>query len=88
MLIVIYSLVPHFHALSYIEGGYDRCRSCIKVGHCWDCDGFEGRTRRAHVDDGWIVSLAKNENGVVEKRENVFGTAWYQLGACVFEGWC
>ncbi|MGA2768779.1 MAG: hypothetical protein ABSF24_10775 [Candidatus Bathyarchaeia archaeon] len=70
---------PHFHCLGYIEGGYDRCRNCVKVGHCWDCDGFEGRTRRAHVNDGWIVSLAKNEKGVVEKRENVFGTAWYQL---------
>jgi hypothetical protein len=70
---------PHFHALGYIEGGYDRCRDCIKVGCCRDCDGFEGRTRRAHVDDGWIVGLAKNENGKAEKRKNLFGTAWYQL---------
>jgi hypothetical protein len=70
---------PHFHSLAYIWGGYDRCRSCIKVGCCWGCDGFEGVTRRAHVDDGWIVGLAKNEKGVVEKRDSVFGTAWYQL---------
>jgi hypothetical protein len=78
---------PHFHSLAYIEGGY-RCRSCEFLGHtsrrvfcgCKDfCDGFEQRTRRAHVSDGWIVSLAKNENGVVEKRKDIFGTAWYQL---------
>jgi hypothetical protein len=68
----------HFHTLGYIQGGYDRCRNCIKVGHCWDCDGFEGVTRRAHKEDGWIVSLAKNEKGVVEKRESIFQTAWYQ----------
>jgi hypothetical protein len=70
---------PHFHSLAYIWGGYDRCRNCIKVGCCWDCDGFEGVTRRAHVDDGWIVGLAKNEKGVIEKRKSIFGTAWYQL---------
>lgn len=76
---------PHFHCLGYIAGGYDRCRSCVKVGCCWDCDGFEGVTRRAHVDDGWIVSLAKNEKGIVEKRNNVFGTAWYQLEHSSFQ---
>lgn len=70
---------PHFHSLAYIKGGYDRCRSCIKVGCCWDCSGFEGVTRRAHKEDGWIVGLAKNEKGVVEKRDSIFGTAWYQL---------
>lgn len=69
----------HFHVLGYIKGGYDRCRSCIKQGVCWSCSGFEGVTRRAHKDDGWIVSLAKNERGVVEKRDSIFGTAWYQL---------
>jgi hypothetical protein len=69
----------HFHVLGYIQGGYDRCRSCVKVGSCWNCNGFEGVTRRAHKDDGWIVSLAKNEKGVAEKRDSIFGTAWYQL---------
>jgi hypothetical protein len=69
----------HYHVLGYIEGGYDRCRSCVKVGCCWGCDGFEGVTRRAHKEDGWIVSLAKNQNGVVEKRDSVVGTGWYQL---------
>jgi hypothetical protein len=68
----------HYHCLGYIQGGYDRCRNCIKVGHCWDCDGFEGATRRAHRDDGWIVSLARNEKGIVEKRNSIFGTTWYQ----------
>jgi hypothetical protein len=68
----------HYHCLGYIQGGYDRCRNCIKVGHCWDCDGFEGVTRREHKVDGWIVSLAKNEKGVVEKRASLFGSAWYQ----------
>ena len=73
---------PHFHGLVVlggIHGGYSRCRSCVKVGCCWDCDGFEGVTRRAHVDDGWIVSMAKNSKGVVETRKVLFGTAWYQL---------
>ena len=69
----------HYHVLGYVKGGYDRCRSCIKVGSCWSCDGFEGVTRRAHQADGWIVSLAKNQDGVVEKRESLFGSAWYQL---------
>jgi hypothetical protein len=80
---------PHFHSLAYIKGGY-RCRDC-KFLMCsskmrlycgapeGSCDGFEQVTRRAHVDDGWIVSLAKNEKGVVEKRKSLFGTSWYQL---------
>jgi hypothetical protein len=86
---------PHFHTLGYIRGGY-RCRSCehLKCSskmriYCdapaGSCDGFEQVTRRAHVDDGWIVSLAKNEKGVVEKRKNVFGTAWYQLEHSSYE---
>jgi hypothetical protein len=80
---------PHFHSLCYIRGGY-KCRTCehLKCSgkmrlYCnapaGSCDGFEQLTRKAHVDDGWIVSLAKNEKGVVEKRSSVFGTAWYQL---------
>jgi hypothetical protein len=68
----------HYHCLGYLRDSYDRCRNCIKAGHCWECDGFEGVTRRAHKDDGWIVSLAKNEKGVVEKRDSIFGTSWYQ----------
>jgi hypothetical protein len=80
---------PHFHSLCYLKDGY-KCRSCphLKCSgkmrlYCnspeGSCDGFEQVTRRAHVDDGWIVSLAKNEKGVVEKRKSLFGTAWYQL---------
>jgi hypothetical protein len=71
----------HHHVLGYIKGGY-RCRSCDKNvnGVCLDlsCDGFEALTRRCYGDDGWIVTLARNENGVVEQRKSVFGTAWYQ----------
>jgi hypothetical protein len=83
---------PHFHCLGYINplvGGY-KCRSCphLKCSsrmrvYCDapkdSCDAFEQVTRRAHVNDGWIVSLAKNEKGVIEKRKSLFGTAWYQL---------
>jgi hypothetical protein len=77
----------HFHVLGYIRGGYDRCRECVdkkcmgslRLRHYLRCDGFEAVTRGAHVDDGWIVGLAKNEEGVVEKRESLFSTAWYQL---------
>jgi hypothetical protein len=72
----------HFHCLAYIQGGY-RCRECPKNvnGVCLDlkCDGFEALTRRMYNDDGWIVKLATNELGVVEKRASVFGTCWYEL---------
>lgn len=79
----------HFHCLGYIRGGY-RCRDCehLKCSgkmrvYCdaaeGSCNGFEQVTRKAHVKDGWIVSLAKNEKGVAEKRKSLFGTSWYQL---------
>lgn len=72
----------HYHVLAHIEGGYDRCRECEKNinGFCTDlsCDGYEAGTRRAYENDGWIVSLAKNREGIVEKRGSVYGTAWYQ----------
>lgn len=79
----------HFHSLGYIRGGY-KCRDCdhLKCSskmriYCdapaGSCDGFEQVTRKAHVNDGWIVSLAKNENGVAEERNSLFGTSWYQL---------
>jgi len=62
---------PHFHVLGFVLGGYP-CRGCKKVcgAHC--CDGFEGRTRREFVKDGFIVK-------VLGKRKTVGGTAWYQL---------
>lgn len=72
----------HLHCLVYFRGGY-RCRECAKNvnGVCLDleCDGFEALTRRMYNGDGWIVSLARNEKGVVEKRKNLFGSCWYQL---------
>lgn len=72
----------HFHCLGYIQNGY-RCRDCPKNvnGFCVDlnCDGFGALTRRAYYDDGWIVKLATNELGIVEKRASLYGTCWYQL---------
>ena len=72
----------HFHCLGYFRGGY-RCRECSKNvnGVCLDlgCDGFEAVTRREYEKDGFIVKLATNELGVVEKRASVFGTSWYQF---------
>jgi hypothetical protein len=73
----------HYHLLGYVDEGYDRCRECEKNidGFCVDlnCDGFQARTQRVYHNDGWIVGLAKNEAGIVEKRESIFSTAWYQL---------
>lgn len=73
---------PHYHSLSFVLGGYDRCRHCEHnpevVGHwdyCKDCNGFEGKTRREFKSDGFIVKVAD----ALEERKNVFGTAWYQL---------
>lgn len=60
---------PHFHVLGFLLGGY-RCRGCVKG--CTDCSGFEGRTRRAFKNDGYIVK-------VLPKRITIGGTAWYQL---------
>jgi hypothetical protein len=66
---------PHFHVLGFIRGGYGRCRRCgvtPNIEGCRGCGGFEDRTRKAYVDDGFIVR-------VLGKRKTVFGTAWYQL---------
>ena len=66
----------HFHCLCYSDY---RCRSCSKYvnGVCLDlsCDGFEALTRRCYDDDGWVVSLARNELGVAEQRKSVYGTS-------------
>ena len=72
----------HFHCLGYLRDSY-KCRECRKNvnGVCLDldCDGFEALTRRTYNSDGWIVKLATNELGVVEKRKSLYGTCWYQL---------
>lgn len=62
---------PHFHVLGFVFGGYP-CRGCKKVCEAHGCDGFEGRTRKEFVKDGYIVK-------VLGKRKTVGGTAWYQL---------
>ena len=64
---------PHYHALGFIEGGFDRCRDCGHVREdCASCDGFKGREVRGYEKDRYIVKVFK-------ERKTVFGTAWYQL---------
>jgi hypothetical protein len=68
---------PHYHCIGFILGGYGKCRKCAtvaKVGRskCFNCEGFEGRTRRLFQKDKYIVK-------VLDERISVFGTAWYQL---------
>jgi hypothetical protein len=76
---------PHWHILGFIEGGYQRCRSCPygvsygtkeynRVGSpaCRGCSGFEGVTRDANDSDCYIAK-------VEPERITVKGTASYQL---------
>jgi hypothetical protein len=65
---------PHAHVLGFVAGGYDRCRTCPKRAcSCWECDGFEGITRRENLKDGgYIVKI-------LHRRKTVFGSAFYQL---------
>jgi hypothetical protein len=74
---------PHFHFLSYIDGGY-KCRECKKSAWasestCGDCDGFEARTRREYKKDGFIVEVAKDREGKKAVRKSIFHTMYYQL---------
>jgi len=62
---------PHYHVLGYLDGGYSRCRHC-KGGDCYACDGLQGKFYKTYWDTGYIVR-------VMDERETVFGTAWYQL---------
>lgn len=64
---------PHYHALSYVKGGFDRCRECVHNREdCATCDGFKGREVRGFARDGYLVK-------VHDKRKTIFGTAHYQL---------
>jgi len=64
---------PHYHALGFVLGGFDRCRNCVHMrGDCASCDGFKGREVREYANDKIIVK-------VLADRETVFGTAFYQL---------
>lgn len=64
---------PHYHALGFILGGFDRCRDCVHGrGDCASCDGFKGKEVRGYAKDKYLVK-------VFNKRETVFGTAFYQM---------
>jgi len=75
----------HYHCLGFIRGkcehdGYNRCRQCrfnAPMGrkHCWDCEGFEGITRRANLKDGMIVKVLDRKH----ERKTIWGTAKYEL---------
>lgn len=81
----VYRWEVHFHLLGFVTGdcghdGYARCRKCrwngrLGRGRCWECEGFEGLTRRQNLLDGMIVKVldAKHE------RRSVFYTARYEL---------
>jgi hypothetical protein len=62
---------PHYHCLGFVLGGFDRCRHC-KGGDCRVCGGFMGKAYMLYDKNGYIVD-------VKDKRESIFGTAWYQL---------
>lgn len=64
---------PHYHSLSFIDGGFDRCRECVHTREdCAVCDGFKGRETRGFAKDKYLVK-------VMPERETVFGTSFYQL---------
>jgi len=72
---------PHYHALCFVLGGFDRCRDCVHLrGDCATCDGFKGKEVRGYAKDGILVKvLAEREKSYVDGKPNVFGTAFYQL---------
>lgn len=70
----------HFHLLSFIRGGYGRCRSCRKQ-FCSECDGFEGDAFRGQLKDGYVVKVAS----AGEERKSVFGSAVYELGHSTYD---
>jgi len=72
---------PHYHVLGFIEGGFDRCRECVHVREdCASCYGFKGREVRGYAKDGCLVKvLGKREKSYYDGKENIFGTAFYQL---------
>jgi hypothetical protein len=86
----------HFHVMGFVEGGFDRCRSCVhKRGDCKVCDGFKGRQVRGFAKDGYIVKVLSERQNVHAKyldkgetfRPNVVGTLVYELGhATVLRG--
>lgn len=85
----------HFHFIGFFESNYDICRGCVhfnvwgskkhgeRSNHggfaCLNCRGFEGVTRRANFEDGFIVK-------VFDKRgaDRLFNTASYELSHAGF----
>jgi hypothetical protein len=64
---------PHYHAIGFIDGGFDCCRECShEINDCRSCDGFKGREVRGFATDGYLVK-------VHDRRKTVFGTSHYQL---------
>ena len=72
---------PHYHVLGFVEGGFDRCRFCVHSREdCASCYGFKGREVRGFEKDGYLVKvLGKREKSYYDGKDNVFGTAFYQL---------
>jgi hypothetical protein len=66
----------HFHALGFVRGGVDVCRSCVHLREdCAKCGNFRGREVRGYAKDGYLVKC-------MDARKSVFGTAHYQLNHC------
>jgi hypothetical protein len=64
---------PHYHAIAFIDGGFDRCRECSHdLDDCRGCNGFKGREVRGFAKDGYLVK-------VHDERKTLFGTAHYEL---------
>ena len=70
---------PHFHILGFCSADYVKCRMCEKsTTACLNCNGYEGITRREYEKDKCIVK-------VLDERETLVGTAWYQLNHAGYE---
>ena len=72
---------PHYHALCFVLGGFDRCRNCVHVREdCASCDGFKGREVRGYAKDKYLVKVFdEREKSYYSDKRNIFGTAFYFL---------
>ncbi len=65
---------PHWHVLGFVRGGYSQCRGCERKWNCLKgCGGFDDKSYQKFLKDGYHVKV------VLDERETVFGTAWYQV---------
>lgn len=69
---------PHWHILGFLEGGYNKCRYCVKQ-YCSECHGFEWHTKELWKKDGVVVKVCVDKEGVAAERVSVYQTAKYQL---------